>query len=709
MRREFRSSFWNVLKDENEEEDEAHLCAEAAADWSAKVDDQLDRIQWSIYTTKFKLIHIVGLMEVITWGNFLLDDDLLTKFQKMSRFNDPNEDKDSLSLLCEQETPGMSQDDDSTMDEGRGEKDKIWKCPICPNKPFKYEKSMLNHVNRCHQKGEKMNETLDEASFNPGETSSQDGSKRVAKRKKSTDGHDDDYRDTARARLDTVDEGNDTEVDDALLDMSVNSAGVMEAKPNATQDVVEGVAANMIKAERDMYNLDMNNSGGLDDSLRRDEEKSMKKMEDALKVKDNLLHIRNGKLMEAEGELSELKEVLDQKIGALKVAEKKLGEKREIIGKLRERLGDDEDDEDGPSRAELKKLLAKADATIANLNGRQNNLAKELKTAKANLRKAEVDHRAFEKVQTAMESTLMKIEKLEQKCDELEHENAKLKKKIPCKVEDCDRDRKCQNSHLLKYEDRREPKEKNYRKTLPCKFHDMPGGCKKTDEACDFRHDPKPRQRRVSELSQQSDDEVRYAGRRFSSEEKIPEENNDDSVVEIKPDAKGKQQRWNGSGGARRYTTDDEEEEEMEEEKTPVNKRRKLERNNFNQGNGGGAVSRPRGPAPVRSSREEQRGRSSPGMRQGSASRLSPAVRPDTQSKKRKYSPVRSPSDERLGQRDRYSREDSRDRSQARKAQRFFQNQVRTHGGGRGGRSDRGRDGRKGGGQGWSRQAPRRR
>ena len=404
MRKKFRSSFWGVLIGLN---DEALKSADiSAADMSAKADDQLKRIQWDISTMKVKMRLLIVLMDIIVTGSHNLDDNIINKFQKMSRFVDPNEDKDSMSLLCEQATPEATQEEDQSQDDGKGEKDKgMWKCPVCPNKPFKYEKSMLNHVSKFHAKPP-LNETLDESCFNPGDTSSQDGSKKAGKRKKSGEGYDEEYRDATRARLDTVDEADtNLEVDDALLDMSINS-GTNEVKPNGTQEVLNSMAAKMIKAEREMHKLDMNESGDPDDSLRRDEEKSVQKLEAELQNKDNLLHIRNAKLMEKEGDLEELREVLDQKERALLEADRKIKEQSDEIYRLRDKI---DDEEEGPTREELKVAMEKADKTIANLQGRQANLVKELKVAKANLRKLEIDQRSFEKVQTAMEATVVNL------------------------------------------------------------------------------------------------------------------------------------------------------------------------------------------------------------------------------------------------------------------------------------------------------------
>ena len=96
--------------------------------------------------------------------------------------------------------------------------------------------------------------------------------------------------------------------------------------------MVDNVAIIMKQAEQNMVNLDMNVEDP-DESMRRDEERDVKSLEDKLKIKDNLLHIRNAKLMEKEGEIAELKEIIDQKVRQIKVTEAKVVENEEEVKK----------------------------------------------------------------------------------------------------------------------------------------------------------------------------------------------------------------------------------------------------------------------------------------------------------------------------------------------------------------------------------------
>ena len=232
---------------------------------------------------------------------------------------------------------------------------------------------------------------------------------------------------------------------------------------------------------------------------------------------------------------------------------------------------------------------------------------------------------------------------------------------------------------------------------MPCKFHSLPGGCKKSDEACDFRHDPKPRQRRVSELSRPSDDESSTRSRRNGTRSRSPEDDlsEDDSVVEIPQRSKEAGRRSFG-GGARRYSED-------EEDAASSGRMRGEKKKSLNQGNERGAGLRPRGTAPSRSSREEVRGQGSGTGRSVSAARKTSPLR------KRKYSPTRSPSEEGRRQRRRGDREESEDREQTKRARKYLLDQVKKYGGDR--RSED-RDGPRGGTKGKgsrNRSAPRRR
>ena len=119
-------------------------------------------IGYSLQMTQSK---IKLMMEDVKLNKLRLDMCFSLKdFQMAGKPNkDPNQDKDSQSLLAEQEdnpTQGTSQED--SQQQGGGE----WKCPRCP-KSFKFEKTMKNHLRAKHS----MDDTLNESAFAPSRSS----------------------------------------------------------------------------------------------------------------------------------------------------------------------------------------------------------------------------------------------------------------------------------------------------------------------------------------------------------------------------------------------------------------------------------------------------------------------------------------------------------------------------------------------------------
>merc|ERR1711940_399802 len=98
--------------------------------------------------------------------------------------------------------------------------------------------------------------------------------------------------------------------------------------------------------------------------------------------------------------------------------------KEEECKKVKEDLRERSQGQDNwvEEKERLKEDLEKADATIKNLNGKMNNLNKELKMYKLNLRKHEADHGSLEVLRTQMEATVLKIEQVEKKSEDLELE-----------------------------------------------------------------------------------------------------------------------------------------------------------------------------------------------------------------------------------------------------------------------------------------------
>ena len=675
------SSFWDILRDLDEKNQLRHKSRKKKRKERKLVlkADKIVNKKNHLTLAKEKLNCLTMLLRLIVVNNEKFSDAQIRLFQTLESKMDPNADKDSMSLLCEQGTPPRTQDEEEatvsqpSQRSERGEKEKEkttaqWKCPKCP-KVFTYEKNLTNHLEKKHQN---LEDTLDESSFAPGAASSQDES---LKRKR--DSHEDKMDEglgAPRIKLDTIGE----EVDEKILDDTFGE-DVFETPSGSqvsTQQIRNSVAENIRQAEQEMVNLDMNDEDP-DASLRRDEEKRMVTLEEKLRLKDDLLHIKTSDLMEREGEISELKELLDQKTRQLKEMEQKMDEKEKEAEDLRQRIAVAE--RQSPAKEALKADLERADATIANLNGRMANLSKELKVAKANLRKHEVDFESFEKVRTSMQATLLKVEKVEKKCEEVEMENAKLKKKIPCRQEDCDRGNRCENSHQLRYEDRREPKDPQWRKRLPCKFYNTPNGCRNSDEKCGFIHEASGNQRarRNSEQSRSSDDDSSNPSflninlqkfRKFPGIKEEPEE--ESSVEECSPTyqvGRGPVRKlWSSGRGARRNS-------EAEEERPAKKIKVEQEDEDVWAGNDHGAGREPRHPVPRRLSTRSSDGGQGPSSSRGrSASRGSDNTSTSTRPK-RKFSPIRSPTEERDPPRD---REENVDWKVYKRAQRDLRYQV---------------------------------
>ena len=310
-----RSSFWNVLLslDDNNEalrNVDKHRAADDQVyrSTAGNFADKVDKIRSRLSMAKLKMETMSHLANLITSYNVKVDFKIRKKFQKMAaRYTDANADKDSLSLLAEQETPVMMSQED-TNKEGEDDKEKkAWKCPKCPA-AYVYEKVLRNHIEQKHA----LDETLDEGNFNPDFASSQDTSARAAKRKREEGkiGGSLDRDRRLSSEISSLLQAQWTGVHDASLSLE-EGAGPSRAtdQPKATQVVLSNVAASMSKAEKDMVQVDMDSEEeDPDASMRREEAKVAQALGNQLKIKDDLLHIRNAKLMEKEGTISELKE-----------------------------------------------------------------------------------------------------------------------------------------------------------------------------------------------------------------------------------------------------------------------------------------------------------------------------------------------------------------------------------------------------------------
>ena len=461
---------------------------------------------------------------------------MLKDFQMAGKpSKDPNQDKDSQSLLAEQEdvpSQGTSQEDrqqGGSRDEGRSQgQGGEWKCQKCP-KSFKWEKTLKNHVAAKHG----MDETLNESNFAPSRTSSlavDEDNSRKRKREGDDDGDSIEEGARGRGRLETVEE----EVNFDLLDDTFSNEG---ARPS-TQGVFEEAAEALRNAERVL--VDVNDDEGTsdpDESMERDKDKALTELEKKLKIKDDLLHLRNGKLAEKEADLAECKELSDQKDRIIRKAHEEIKRKEEELERMRKKLEEKEREarEGSPeSRKKLKTALEKLEksaATVKCVTGRFENMKKDLDVARRTIRQHESENATFKKVEDSLECTLAKLAEVEKELDKCKKERAALQKRIPCTRENCQWGADCENSHQLRYEDRSEPKNPKWKKTVPCRFF-LNGHCYKTEDKCGFLHTRPQESRDVEEegFEDEEDDVFRLENQRFR---RVVETEGRDSSVEF--------------------------------------------------------------------------------------------------------------------------------------------------------------------------------
>ena len=381
---------------------------------------------------------------------------------------------DSMSLLEE-----PSQEDGIQSSQG-----KEYECPAehC-TKVYRFEKHLRNHVRKHH-------DSELENTFFPtvASTYKEDFEecltpKSNARKRKVRDDDDSDGGGEKGKKLSSIREEPDNlgSEDMRLLDDSVEVTN--------TQDVQEAMKEAIKEAEKAEIEI---GTEELDESLRREEAEDRESMARRLKIKDDLLHIRNATVAEQEAELGELKTVQDQLTLAIKrvreKAKKENEEKEKKIEEMAEKLKRMEKRAPSPSKEAMKEDMEKATNKIKNMSGRIVNLTKDLKNANKDRRKAEVDNNSYEKMKTSLEKTALEMEDIKREMEGYKREVAKANKKIPCTKKDCNNPRECEFSHHLRYELRSEPKEAKWEKRVPCRFQAYPGGCFKTAEECKFLH-----------------------------------------------------------------------------------------------------------------------------------------------------------------------------------------------------------------------------
>lgn len=591
-----------------------------------------------------------------------------------SDFQMASQAEDSMLLMAEQETQEDPQEAASqeVLSQEEGPSQNEWKCPKC-TKRYKHEKTMRNHLEKVHGMMDDSIQSIDERAFAPNQSSTHESAVDLVderKRKRSDDEESEDggEKPKGRARMSTIDE----EIDDRILDDTMEGPGFR----TSTQGLRNEAAEEYERAERNAIVMDEQEGEDLDASINRDRDKALANLEKKIKQKDDLLHNRCAKLADREAEIAELNELNDQKERLLFKANREIQEKDKKIQEMWKKLAEEKkrgasQNRISPEKEKLKDDVVKGTAHVKCLNGRVENLKRELDEAKKTIRRQGNDEKAYEKVRISLENTLMKLSAMEEKVEDYERERAKLLKRIPCTRPDCRRGNDCENSHKLRYEDRSEPKVNNWRKTILCKFFAQ-GYCEKSDEECNFIHDggySGGARRRIESVGSNEDSFNNYMNQRF----KVARQDSVDSSIEVVEERKvngGQKNSMAARDGANRYS-----EPRLavalpdgrgfkRQNSVPAAKRRRTESTSSSNGasfsgNGQGASLRPQNEAPMsnpRSSRVDQM------RRDGSRSRSRDQGLSRDGGRPRNWSPIRSPEDlDRSRPRDRDLREEIRE------------------------------------------------
>ena len=587
----------------------------------------------------------------------LLDEHEEQAEQDSQQVEEQSQDQGPSQLQPEQ---GTSQGSAASQQDG------LWSCPKCP-KRFKTEKPLKNHIEKKHGG---MDESLDESNFAPSRSSTHEsavelGEERDRKRKRGEDyedieDSDEEMGEKSKPRLKSIAEEED--VDLALLDDTMEGRSLR----HSTQGILSEAAELRRQAENRVINMsgDEDNLDNLDDSIERDKDKALEVLQEKLRLREDLCNNKDAKIAEKDADLAEAQELNDQKDRIIRKAMAANKEFEEKIKKLEKRVAEAERAREkerrekeeqarkkastSPSKEKLKEEIEKSANTIKCLTGRMENLKKDLEISKRNQRKHESDLVTFQKLQLSLEQTAKKLAEVDQELQKAKKEKAGLLKRIPCTLEGCNRGRFCENSHLLKYDDRSEPKSKSWRKKVPCKFF-LNGGCRDA-EKCEFAHErPEVEERYVDEEGEDDSFEAfnnDLANHRFIRLRSNSTNNSRDDSVEIMAEFRG-DERSNDPRRANLASTSganyDGSNYGPRRSGAPVNKRPRVEQpgssGNFRSGNAMGAEERSRHSVPVNFQRSGERQQTLRMRLQNNRRSVDGEMTP----RSRNWSPIRSP------------------------------------------------------------------
>ena len=616
--------------------DVAVTAADDVAD-SLSADD--DSLEYGIRMTNMK-INILKIVVNQSIRMCRIQDiyNLAGKFQMAS----------SQDMELSQDSQGYSQEEGASQGAKGG-----WKCPKCP-KSYQSQKTLRNHLEKKHGEAGGSGEAGMADDDNSQPMALEEVVEPATRKRKERE--DDSGDERPRARMSTISEEVEN-LDLNLLDDTFSSP----SKTQSTQGLVSEAARLYEAAER--VEVDVEDKG--DDSMEEDREKALEEMGKKLDVRDALLHSRNALLAQKDADLAEAGEMIEQRNRALEKSKKDLEEKSKEVEALIKRLEEVERKteeyerrrESSPEKEVIKGSLAKANEAVAHLTGRVKNLSQELNQAKKNLKRSENDVKVQEKLEENFEHTLRKLQELETELAELKNEKARLQKRIPCTIKDCQNGRTCVYSHQLMYEDKSEPRDRDWRKKVPCRFFLSAEGCFKSEGECLFSH------------QRAGNREREETGRRPSVDEGRRSREIEITVQRTGEGASGYGRDIRTTDEARRY-------DERRGGREAGFKRRRLDSERESgsnkeewSGNGNGASRKSRLGAPGDRLRHKSISRESSNVSSKSSPNRGEKSKNSTAGGARAWSPIRSPEDTRdewKNARGNYQRRERRGRDQSR-------------------------------------------
>lgn len=257
----------------------------------------------------------------------------------------------------------------------------------------------------------------------------------------------------------------DKTMEDALE--AVERSGL--ATPGETQAMTDQISQKIREAERAVEIQE-----GKDDSAERDEKAIITSLQSQLELKDNLLNIKESRMIDLEEKIARLEAKLDEKDHILKNKKLLVKEKdKEIKDLTKKAKCITKAAGKSPSKEELKDRCRRFERTVENLTGRLKNLENSKK-----------DSSVEAKLEQTIKVQIKEIEMIKESLSRFEAKEVKLMKKIPCEQRPCPFGRKkCQYSHDLEYK----TQTTSYKKSLLCKYF-AGSGCNLPDDQCEYSH-----------------------------------------------------------------------------------------------------------------------------------------------------------------------------------------------------------------------------